>query len=208
MIDRCSNLRVVIIFKKCSNFYFCKMKIIIKKNIEEKPKNKSKKIKSKIMNSFLVCRFITSCLYKPRKIVDYYQNIIPAHYPTKRLNRSNPVHFNYTLKCKTEYRLQIDTNPSQFIKLAGFISPTISLYIINLCSPILLAPYFIKYKIIGKISIFIICSFENRSYFICKKVLSYLSTSFNIEKMLIYNLVLGTILFDCFFFYKTQILQS
>lgn len=81
------------------------------KNIEEKPKNKNIKIKPKIINSFLVCKFLSFYLYKSRKIIDYHQNVASANYVTKKLNKSNPVYFNYSLRCKTEFELQIGINP-------------------------------------------------------------------------------------------------
>lgn len=75
------------------------------KNIKENLKNRSKEIVSKIMNGFLFCKFITSCLYKPRKIVDYHQNIAQASYSIRKLNRSNAVYLNYRIKDKTRYGL-------------------------------------------------------------------------------------------------------
>lgn len=75
------------------------------KNTEEKPRNKSKEIKPKIMNGFLVWGFITFYLF------DYYHNVMPTGYFTKKSNGSNPVHLNYSLRYKTECGLHISINP-------------------------------------------------------------------------------------------------
>lgn len=72
MIDKYLDLHGVIILKKDSNFCLCKIRTIILKNAKKKPKNKNKKIEPKIINSFLICRFITSYLYKFRKIINYH----------------------------------------------------------------------------------------------------------------------------------------
>ena len=101
-----------VIFEKNNNFYFCKIKTFIIKNIKEKFKHKSKKIKSKIIYDLLVCRFITFYIYKFKKIVNYYQNIVPVNYFIKKLNKFNLVFFNYNLKSKTQYKLQININLS------------------------------------------------------------------------------------------------
>lgn len=208
MNDQYLNLHNAVILEKSSNFYSYKIRTIIRKNVKKKPKNKSKKIDLKIINGFLVYRFITSYLCKLRKIVNYQQNIAPANYATKRPNESNLVYSNHSIRCKTKYKLQISTNLFQSIKLVGLTGLTILFYIINLYQSIPPALYFIKYKIVGKIFILIICLFKNKSYFIQKRVLSYLSISFNKKKMLIFNLVLTASLFNYFFLYKTQILQS
>lgn len=56
------------------------MKTIITENLKEKLKSKSKKIEPKIINSFWIYKFLTSYLYKSRKIIDYYYNIMLANY--------------------------------------------------------------------------------------------------------------------------------
>lgn len=178
------------------------------KNTEEKPKNKNKESEPKIINGFLICGSITFCLYKPRKKVDYDQNLVPTSYLTRRPNKSNLIYPNHSSRYKTKYGLQIDNNLLYFIKLAGLIHPIIPLYITNLSWPILLALYFIKCKMVGKMSMLIIRPFENNSYFMQKRAISYLSTCFNIEKMLIHNPVLDASSFNFFFLCKTLILQS
>ena len=59
-------------FKKQDNFYLNKIQAIIVKKTEKKSKNEDKKIKLKIINSFLVSDFILFFLYKSQKIVYYY----------------------------------------------------------------------------------------------------------------------------------------
>lgn len=100
MIDRYLSLYIVIIFEKNSNSYFYKIKIVIIKNIKVKSKSKNKKIVPKIINGFLICKFLTFCLYKSRKIFDYYQNIISAN---DFINRLNSVYLNYSLRYSNEY---------------------------------------------------------------------------------------------------------
>lgn len=78
------------------------------KNIEEKSKNKCKKIGPKIINNFLVCKFIN----KPRKIVNYHQSLTLSGYSTKKLNGSNLVYLNYIPSYRIQYRLKINTNLS------------------------------------------------------------------------------------------------
>lgn len=128
------------ILKEGSNFCSYKIKTIIMKNTREKLKNRNKKIKSKIINGFLVCKFLISCLYKPRKLINYYQNSTPANYFVKKQNKSNLIYPNYSLRYKIKYGLQIGSNLSWFIKLISLTVPTILLYIINLSRPILVAP--------------------------------------------------------------------
>ena len=59
-------------FKKRADLYPSKVQTIIVKKAEGKSKNGDKKVKPKIMNSFLVGDYISSRLYKPWKIVYYY----------------------------------------------------------------------------------------------------------------------------------------
>lgn len=75
------------------------------KNIEKKTKNREKKFELKTINRFLVSRFITSYLYKFKKIVDYPQNVMPIGNSKKRPNRSNLIYPNHSLRCKAENRL-------------------------------------------------------------------------------------------------------
>lgn len=72
MINKYSNLYNAVILEKKSNFYSCKIKTFIIKNTKEKSKNKNKKIEPKIINDFLVYKFIIFWLFKPKKIMNYY----------------------------------------------------------------------------------------------------------------------------------------
>lgn len=72
MANKQANLGNLMKFKKQDNFYLNKIQAIIVKKTEKKSKNEDKKIKLKIINSFLVSDFILFFLYKSQKIVYYY----------------------------------------------------------------------------------------------------------------------------------------
>lgn len=134
-------------FTKQDDFCFSEVQAIIVKKTKKKSKNTDKKVKLKIINCFLVGNSISSCLYKSQKIVYYYQNITPVSNPIKQKNRFNPVYFYHCPRFETENESNIGTNFSKSIQLAGFISLTKPLYIINSSWPISLILYFIKYKL-------------------------------------------------------------
>lgn len=62
--------------------------------------------------------------------------------------KANPIYFYHSPKFKTEDKTEVSINLFKSVKLAGFTSPTKLLYIINSNRPILLAPEFMKYKLI------------------------------------------------------------
>lgn len=125
-------------------------------------KSRNNKAEPKIMNGFLICRLITSCLYKPGEIVDYYQNITSAGYFTRRLNGSDLVHPKPGSRCKTKDWFEVGTNPPWSIKLASLTTLTVLLHITNLGWPIPLAPSFIKCEIICKMPMIIMRPFKDK----------------------------------------------
>lgn len=157
------------------------------------------------MNCFLICRFITSCPYKSQQIINHYHDKILASHFTRRSNRANPIYPNYSPRCKTEDCPKVGTNPPWSINLSGFTSLTILLHINKLSWPIPLALYFMKCKMIYKMPVIIMHLFENRKNFIRERAFSGFFISFNIEEMLIRNLVFDTSLFNSFFFGGAQI---
>ena len=64
-----------------------------------------------------------------------------------------------------------------------------------------------KYKIICKILVIIICLFEDKKNLIIEKAFSNFFIFFNIKKILICNLILNDSLFNCFFYYNSNFLK-
>lgn len=172
------------------------------KKTEKKSNNGNKEKKPKIMNSFLISNFISSCPYKAQKIIYYYSYIIPVNNFAERRNKSNLVYFYNCPKFKTEDRAKIDTNLSSSIKLTNFISLTKPFYIINLSWLILLTSYFMKSKLARKIPMFVVCPFKNKRNFINKWRFCSFFTLFKVEKILIYYPIFDTSLLNRFFLSK------
>lgn len=124
------------------------MRAIIVKKAKEKFKNRNKKIKPKIINSFLVSNFISSSFFKSQKIAYYYSNVTPATNFRQERDCFNLVYFYYHPRFKTKDKAKIDTNSSRSIQLASFTSPTKPLYIIKLDRLISYVLYFIKCKLV------------------------------------------------------------
>ena len=131
MTDGSVDLSSIVRLKKRGDLWFSKKRTVIIKNADGKSKNKTKKIESKVINSFLICSFILFCSYKPQKVVPYYQNVTPAGHFTLRPNKFNPAYPYNSLRCKTENKAEIVTNPPRFVKLAGLIGLTKLLHIIH-----------------------------------------------------------------------------
>ena len=195
-------------FKRGGDLCPRKMRTIVMKNAKGKAKNKDKVIKPKIINDFLSFTFITLCSYKPREIVNNYQNITPAGHFTERPNMSNLVHPNHSPRCKTEDRLKVGINPHWSIKLAGLTSLIKLFYISNLSGPIPLALYFVKCKMVCKMPVIIMRLFEDRENIMEEKTLSSLTNSLNIEKVMVGNSIFGASWFNRSFFGGTQVVKS
>lgn len=58
------DLNNIMRFDRIGDFYFCKMRTIIIKDIEKKSKNKNKKVKSKVINCLLIFIFVFFCSNK------------------------------------------------------------------------------------------------------------------------------------------------
>lgn len=187
MTDRSSNLGGTVRLEKCGDFCPRKMRTIAMKYASRETKNRNQEVKPKIMNCLLICRFITSCPDKPRKIIHHHQNVTPAGHFTKRPDRANPVHPNPGPRCKNEDWPGVGTNSPWSVKLAGLTSSAILLYISNPSSLIPLAPYHVKGKMICKMPMVILRPFENRRNFVRERAFDGFSASFNIEEMLIHN---------------------
>lgn len=139
MTNRSLDLNDAMRFEKDNNFCSHKIRAIIIKNVQKKTKDWNQEVWSKIMNCFLIYRFIISYPYKSQEIINHHQNTTLASHFIKKPNRANPVNLNYSLRRNIEDWPKVGTNPLLSVKLVGLTNLTIFLHINSLSWPILLA---------------------------------------------------------------------
>lgn len=130
-------------------------------NSKRKTKNKNKEVELKIMNSFLIFKFITFCSYQSGKQL----TIIKMQRQLGNLQRGQigPTQFIPTIAQGAKLKIGQKLVLIRFspLKLINFTHSTILFHITNLGWPILLALYLIKCEMVGKMLLLIIRLFEN-----------------------------------------------